>query len=74
MVDAVRSGSRHGSVTSFDDHVGLGVVTGADGIGHPFHCTAIADGSRAIPVGTPVSFRLVAARAGRFEARDLLER
>jgi hypothetical protein len=35
---------------------------------YPFHCTAIADGSRTIEVGTFVTFDVVAGRLGRWEA------
>lgn len=66
--------TRFGTVTEFDEPVGLGVLTDQDGAEHPFHCTAIADGSRDIPVGTEVTFRLAAARGGRREAVDLRPR
>jgi CspA family cold shock protein len=56
-----------GAVTGFDDDAGLGVVTTDDDVEYPFHCTQIADGSRTIPVGTPVTFEL-APRLGRWEA------
>lgn len=56
----------------FDEGVGLGVLSCPDGTRYPFHCTAIADGSRVIPVGTQVTFRLLAARAGRYEATDIV--
>ena len=62
---------RSGTVTEFDEPIGLGLVEDDDGIEHPFHCTAVADGSRDIAVGTSVNFRLAAARGGRFEAVDL---
>ncbi len=39
---------------------------------HPFHCTAIADGTRDIAVGAEVTFRLAPARGGRFEATDIV--
>ena len=60
-----------GTVTGFDDAVGLGVVRGADGVERPFHCTAIADGSRTIAVGTEVRYEVVAGRQGRWEATSL---
>lgn len=60
-----------GEVTEFSDDVGLGVVTTSDGQPHPFHCTSIADGSRTIPVGTDVTFDVVAGRAGTWEAFGL---
>jgi CspA family cold shock protein len=60
-----------GVVESFDDPRGLGVVRSDDGVDYPFHCTAVADGTRTIAVGTPVSFRVAAGRRGRWEATDL---
>ncbi len=61
-----------GSVTSFDDLVGTGMVGAADGSEWPFHCTAMADGTRTIDPGTVVTFRLVAGHHGRWEATDLV--
>jgi cold shock CspA family protein len=62
---------RLGTVTAFD--VGRGLGTVADGAGGewPFHCTAIADGSRTIEVGTAVVFRPVPGHLGRMEAADV---
>jgi cold shock CspA family protein len=60
-----------GVVEVFDDPRGLGEVRSDDGAVHPFHCTAIADGSRTIEVGTPVRYRIVAGRLGRWEAADI---
>lgn len=48
-----------GTVTSFDAHVGLGQITSSDGAMVMFHCAEIADGSRAIDVGTAVNFELL---------------
>jgi cold shock CspA family protein len=68
---------RRGVVAAFDASVGLGTVapTGDDGgFGQrelPFHCTRIADGSRTIDVGAPVTFSVVPGRGGRWEAADL---
>ena len=42
---------RTGVVASFDDPRGIGVVRGDDGADYPFHCTAIADGTRQIDEG-----------------------
>ena len=64
-------GSRSGYVTSFDDHRGLGVITGEDGNDYPFHGTAIADGTRTIAEGAPVRFDVVAGRMGRWEASGI---
>jgi cold shock CspA family protein len=61
-------GEATGVVAAFDEPRGLGVVRADDGAEVPFHCTAIADGTRSIPVGQPVRFRLVPGRLGRWEA------
>ena len=61
----------HGTVTSFDEHAGLGEITTDTGVVHPFHCTAIADGSRTIPVGVAVAFAVVPGRSGRWEAMQV---
>ncbi len=63
---------RRGTVTEFDDAIGLGVVTDAQGAALPFHCTAIADGSRSIPIGADVHFDVVPGRSGRWEATSLV--
>lgn len=59
-----------GTVTEFDEHVGLGTVTTADGTTYLFHCVEIADGSRTIPVGAAVTFELL-PKLGRYEASRL---
>jgi cold shock CspA family protein len=59
-----------GTVESFDSHAGLGVVRGDDGAAWPFHCVAIADGSRDIAPGTKVSFT-VRFHVARDEAFDI---
>ena len=64
---------RSGTVAEFDAHVGLGVVRDDDGSSWPFHCTAIADGSRRIETGTRVSYR-VTPGLGRWEAWELTPR
>ena len=56
-----------GTVTAFDESVGLGTITSADGAEHAFHCIEIADRSRSIAVGTAVAFDLL-AKLGRYEA------
>ena len=61
-------GVRTGTVTTFDDPRGIGVVTADDGAEFPFHCTAIADGTRRIDVGARVRFVDRPAHLGRFEA------
>ena len=57
-----------GRVATFDDHVGRGEVEARGGLRFPFHCTAVADGSRTIPEGAPVRFRLVIGPLGKLEA------
>lgn len=60
---------RRGVVTAFDEHAGHGTVRDGDrGREHFFHCTAIADGSRTLPVGAEVSFRIAAGHNGKWEA------
>ena len=59
---------RHGRVAVFDERRGLGEVEADDGTRLPFHCTAIADGSRRIAPGTVVAFDVVAGPLGRTEA------
>jgi cold shock CspA family protein len=56
-----------GVVTEFDEHVGLGVITGSAGIEYPFHCAEIADGTRTIEVGIDVEFDPL-PKLGRVEA------
>jgi cold shock CspA family protein len=57
-----------GTVSSFDGYVGLGTITSsADGELVPFHCVAIADGSRVIEVGAAVEYSLI-TKLGRSEA------
>ncbi len=60
-----------GEVVSFDEDRGWGTVE--DGGGHQlwFHCTAVADGTRTIEVGTAVRYRVVAGNLGRWEATGL---
>jgi cold shock CspA family protein len=59
----------HGRVAEYDDHKGYGYIERDDQEGDGerlfFHCTAIADGSRTIPVGAGVTFEIVAGRMGR---------
>ena len=62
------TGIATGTVTEFDDPKGWGTVTAANGDEHPFHCSAIADGTRFIEVGTPVTFAVRAGNLGRWEA------
>lgn len=62
--------AQRGTVTAFDEHVGLGTVTDTDGNEYLFHCVEIADGSRTIAVGTAVAFERL-AKLGRYEASAL---
>ena len=59
-----------GTVAEFDEAAGLGTVLGDDGRDLPFHCTAIADGTRTIEVDARVVFE-VRPGPGRWEARAL---
>ncbi len=70
-----RSGDRTatGFVTSFDEHAGLGEITSSDGTVLAFQCIGIADGTRTIETGTPVSFERL-AKLGRYEATCITPR
>jgi cold shock CspA family protein len=57
-----------GRIASFDDHVGRGEVEARGGMHFPFHCTAIADGTRTIAPDTAVRFRLEPGPLGALEA------
>lgn len=70
MTELQRGTARQGVVAAFDEQSGLGVVATDDGVQHPFHCIEIADGSRAIDIGTEVSFDLL-AKFGRWEAANI---
>ncbi|HEV2767509.1 MAG TPA: cold shock domain-containing protein [Acidimicrobiales bacterium] len=60
-----------GRVAAFDDARGWGTVRGDDGEALFFHCTAVADGSRRIAAGTPVTYRRVPGHLGQWEATAL---
>ncbi len=62
--------ARLGTIDSFDADAGLGALLAADGTSVPFHCIAIADGSRTIATGTAVSFELI-PKLGRYEAWNI---
>jgi cold shock CspA family protein len=66
---------RSGVVATYDDAAGYGEISEGREGGHGarwwFHCTAIADGSRAIEVGAAVQFRLTPGHLGRYEAIDI---
>jgi cold shock CspA family protein len=59
-----------GTVTTFDAHVGLGEITDESGQRVPFHCVAIADGTRNIELGAAVEFELL-PKLGRYEAANI---
>jgi cold shock CspA family protein len=63
-----------GTVTAFDDARGLGTVTADDATEYPFHCTAIADGTRTIDEGAAVDFDVVPGHLGRWEATRISRR
>lgn len=71
MLRTAAFGEGTGTVSSFDKQAGLGVISGADGADYPFHCTAIADGTRDIEVGKPVTFEVVAGHLGKLEATQI---
>jgi cold shock protein len=60
--------SYSGRVAAFDDHAGRGEIEARGGLRFPFHCTAIADGSRTIAPDTEVRFRIVPGPLGALEA------
>jgi cold shock CspA family protein len=57
-----------GRVASFDEFAGRGEIEARGGMHFPFHCTAIADGTRTIAPDTAVKFRLVPGPLGALEA------
>jgi len=63
-----------GTVASFDDARGVGTVADDGGGELFFHCSEIADGSRQIEVGRPVSFVVSPGHRGRLEARHVEKR
>jgi len=58
-------------VSAFDEARGLGVVRADDGSTYPFHCTALADGTRNVALGARVVFSVAAGHGGRYEARGI---
>jgi cold shock CspA family protein len=62
-----------GVVTAFDGPRGLGEITAVDGTTYPFHCVAIADGTRSIAVGQAVDFDQVPGLLGPWEAGNLVK-
>ncbi|HKA84006.1 MAG TPA: cold shock domain-containing protein [Acidimicrobiales bacterium] len=64
-------GSGSGVVKEFDERRGLGTIAGDDGNVLPFHCTAIADGSRTVDEGRRVRFDVAPGLSGRWEAAGI---
>ncbi len=60
-----------GVVTAFDVEEGLGRIALDDGEEVGFHATQLADGSRAIEVGTRVVASVVPWHRGQSEATDV---
>ncbi len=71
MLRTADYGEASGAVTAFDKPAGLGVIEGDDGVAYPFHCTAIADGTRDIEIGRSVTFTIAAGHLGRLEATQI---
>ncbi len=65
---AVHDAWRVGTVEAYDPARGWGTIAGVDGEHLGFHCTQIADGSRAILVGATVRYVRVPAHLGAWEA------
>ena len=59
-----------GKVVAFDANRGVGELE-ADGRRYPFHCTAIADGTRKIDVGAEVTFVVAPGAGGHWEANQI---
>lgn len=70
MTELARGTGRRGTVSTFDEQVGLGTIVALDGTEHLFHCIEIADGSRSIASGAEVSFDAL-AKFGRWEAANI---
>lgn len=60
-----------GRVVEFDEEKGTGVVEALDGRRLTFHCTAIADGSRTIAVGTDVAYTGKPSHLGEWQATSV---
>ena len=67
----MRAGPVKGTVVAFNSRHGLNEIRGADDVVYPFHCTKIADGTREIPVGVAVEFRVAPGPLGRWEAVEI---
>lgn len=62
-----------GVVDAFDEDMGLGSVRHESGSSLDFHCTAIADSTRSIAVGTAVAFTICTGHNGTVEARAMVK-
>ncbi len=56
-----------GQVAEFDAAKGLGTIVAENGSTYVFHVIEIADGTRDIEIGQPVTFQPL-AKFGRFQA------
>ncbi|WP_420619208.1 hypothetical protein [Candidatus Poriferisocius sp.] len=63
-----------GTVVSFDGATGWGTIAAEDGTAYPFHCTAIADGTRTITAGIAVTLHLAPGHRGVWEAAGITTR
>ena len=63
--------SERGRVADYDDHKGWGWIATDDGRLLFFHCTAIADGTRTIPVDAEVDYDEVVDPRGKPEAANV---
>lgn len=70
----IRRHVAEGVVVAFDEGAGLGRVGLADATEVGFHATQLADGTRRIEVGSPVSVQVVPWHRGRLEATAVTRR
>ena len=61
-----------GTVSTFDDGVGLGSIVDPRGHRLAFHCVSLTDGSRQVNVGQTVEFS-IAFCVARSEAVDIVK-
>jgi cold shock CspA family protein len=59
-----------GRVAEFDEDRGIGWVEAGSNRWF-FHCTQVADGSRTVAVGTPVTFEVRPGHRGTWEAAQV---
>lgn len=69
-----RPNPEFGTVASFDEATGWGVICAEGGGEFPFHCTAVADGARTIETGIAVTFQLAPGHRGQWEAAGITPR